>query len=56
MKDTIFITNQTGYRLYEKYAKDLPVIDYHCHLPPNEIVEDKPFSDIGEMWMAGRPL
>ncbi len=52
MKDTIFITNQTGYRLYEKYAKDLPVIDYHCHLPPNEIVEDKPFSDIGEMWMA----
>ncbi len=34
-------------------VKDLPIIDYHCHLSPKEIYEDKPFSDIGEIWLAG---
>lgn len=37
--------------LYDS-VKDLPVIDYHCHLSPREIYEDKPFTDIGEMWLA----
>ena len=36
-----------------KEVKDLPIIDYHCHLSPKEIYEDKPFSNIGEMWLAG---
>lgn len=42
-------------RAEEIYAavKDLPIIDYHCHLSPKEIYEDKPFSDIGEIWLAG---
>ena len=46
--------------LYSKYAKklyaevkDLPIIDYHCHLSPKEIYEDKPFENIGIMWLAG---
>lgn len=39
-------------KLYDA-VKDLPIIDYHCHLSPKEIYEDKPFSDIGEMWLAG---
>ena len=34
-------------------VKDLPIIDYHCHLSPKEIFEDKPFDDIGEIWLAG---
>lgn len=34
-------------------VKDMPIIDYHCHLSPKEIYEDKPFSDIGEIWLAG---
>lgn len=38
-------------KLYEKVAA-LPVIDFHCHLSPREIYEDKPFSDIGELWLA----
>ena len=33
-------------------AKDLPIIDYHCHLVPKEIYEDKVFSNIGEMWLG----
>lgn len=42
-------------RAEEIYAavKDLPIVDYHCHLSPKEIYEDKPFEDIGEIWLAG---
>ena len=39
-------------RLYEQYAKDMPIIDYHCHLLPQEIYENKRFEDLGEMWLA----
>ena len=39
-------------KLYDS-VKNLPIIDYHCHLSPKEIYEDKPFTDIGEMWLAG---
>ena len=46
--------------LVSKYAKkiyaevkDLPIIDYHCHLSPKEIYEDEPFENIGVMWLAG---
>ncbi len=39
-------------KLYDS-VKDLPIIDYHCHLSPKEIYEDKPFTNIGEMWLAG---
>ena len=38
--------------IYEK-TKDLPIIDYHCHLSPKEIFEDRPFNNIGEMWLGG---
>lgn len=34
-------------------VKDLPIVDYHCHLSPKEIYEDKPFENIGVMWLAG---
>jgi len=36
-----------------KEVKDLPIIDYHCHLSPKEIYEDEPFDNIGVMWLAG---
>lgn len=34
-------------------VKDLPIVDYHCHLSPKEIFEDKPFENIGEIWLGG---
>ncbi len=34
-------------------VKDMPIADYHCHLSPKEIFEDKPFNNIGEMWLSG---
>ena len=39
-------------KLYAE-VKDLPIVDYHCHLSPKEIYEDKPFENIGVMWLAG---
>lgn len=51
-REDLLLTNATGKRLYERYAKELPVIDYHCHLLPGEIYENREFEDIGEMWLA----
>ncbi|MFV0440837.1 MAG: glucuronate isomerase [Lachnospirales bacterium] len=50
--ENLYFTNETGKRLYNEYAKDLPIIDYHCHLVPKEIDENKVFEDLGEMWLA----
>ncbi|BCJ93272.1 uronate isomerase [Anaerocolumna cellulosilytica] len=51
-QEELFLTNQTGSRLYHKYAEDLPILDYHCHLLPQEIYENREFEDLGEMWLA----
>jgi len=39
--------------LYHEYAKDLPIIDYHNHLPPGEIAENKKFANLTEIWLKG---
>ncbi len=40
-------------KLYHQYAKDLPIIDYHNHLPPEEISSDKQYQTITEVWLKG---
>lgn len=40
-------------KLYHNYAADLPIIDYHNHLSPKEIAEDKPIKNISEAWLSG---
>ena len=47
------LQNTTAERLYHEFAKDLPIIDYHNHLPPNEIATNKTFSSITEIWLKG---
>ncbi|MBQ9773307.1 MAG: glucuronate isomerase [Clostridia bacterium] len=47
------LTNETAKKLYHGYAKDMPIFDYHCHLPEKQILENKPFSDVFEIWLAG---
>lgn len=51
--EELFLTNPTGSRLYHQYAEKLPIIDYHCHLQPSEILENREFEDLGEMWLRG---
>lgn len=51
MKKECFLSNKKAKQLY-KIARKLPIVDYHCHLSPKEIYEDKPFSNIGEIWLG----
>ena len=53
IKDNFLLTNKTAEKLYFHYAKDMPIFDYHCHLPERQILENKPFNDVFEIWLAG---
>ncbi len=52
-QEDLFLTNEMGKRLYHRYAEQMPIIDYHCHLSPKEIYENEEFEDLGEMWLSG---
>lgn len=53
VKDNFMLKNKTAEKLYNNYAKDMPIFDYHCHLPEKQILENKEFNDIYEIWLAG---
>ena len=53
IKNNFLLTTKTAEKLYFSYAKDMPIFDYHCHLPEKQILENKPFNDIFEVWLAG---
>ena len=50
--ENLFLSSDSAKTIYEQ-VKDLPIIDYHCHLDQNKIRSDAHFSDIGELWLAG---
>lgn len=51
--EDFLLTSEPARWLYHEHAEHMPIFDYHCHLNPREIYEDKRFSDIGEAWLAG---
>ena len=51
--DDFMLRSETAKRLFHEYAKDMPIIDYHCHLNPQLIAEDYAFSSVGELMLAG---
>ena len=53
IEDNFLLTNKTAEKLYFDYAKDMPIFDYHCHLPEKQLLENKPFNDLFEIWLAG---
>ena len=53
IKENFMLKNKTAENLYFSYAKDMPIFDYHCHLPEKQILENKCFNDIYEIWLAG---
>lgn len=53
MDEDFLLTNDTAKLLYHTYAEGLPIIDYHCHISPKEIYEDKQFENITEVWLGG---
>ena len=53
MDKDFVLKNQTAVTLYENYAKDMPIFDFHCHLPVEEIYNDRKFGSITECWLGG---
>ena len=53
LTDDFLLHSETARRLYHDYAKDMPIIDYHNHLPPNEVVGEKQFENITQAWLYG---
>lgn len=53
LSDDFLLQNDFAKILYHQYAKDLPIIDYHNHLPPTEINANKKFDNISKIWLAG---
>ncbi len=53
LQENFLLTNKTAEKLYFNYAKDMPIFDYHCHLSENQILGNKPFADLYEVWLAG---
>ena len=51
--DDFLLKTATAKRLYNEYAKDMPIIDYHCHLNPKLIAEDHQFESVGELMLVG---
>lgn len=51
--DDFLLMNETAKRLYHETAKDLPIIDYHNHLNEEEILADKNFKNIADIWLGG---
>ena len=52
LNDELLIDNKVGVELY-KSVKDLPIIDYHCHLNEHEIANNSGFKTITELWLKG---
>ncbi|NLX21709.1 MAG: glucuronate isomerase [Phycisphaerae bacterium] len=59
MPKDVFITEdflletEAAKRLYHEFARDLPIIDYHCHLPPDQVARDHRFRNLAEIWLGG---
>lgn len=53
MDKDFMLHNDTAKALYHDYSENLPIIDYHCHLSPQQMLEDKPFGNITEIFLGG---
>ncbi len=53
INDNFLLSNKFSEILYHEYAAQMPIIDYHCHLNPQEIAENKTFENITQAWLYG---
>ena len=53
IKDDFLLENKTALRLYNDYAENMPIIHYHGHLSEKQILENKRFNDVCEVWLGG---
>ena len=53
LTDDFLLKSDIAKKLYHSYASKMPIIDYHCHVSPKEIYEDKCFENISQVWLSG---
>lgn len=51
--DNFLLNGSFAQKLYHDYASKLPIIDYHNHLPPDEIAADRKFENLTRVWLSG---
>jgi glucuronate isomerase len=53
LDENFLLRTATAQKLYHEYAKEMPIIDYHCHLPQQQIAENKNFENLTQIWLYG---
>ncbi|HXB05903.1 MAG TPA: glucuronate isomerase, partial [Puia sp.] len=53
LDENFLLQTEAARRLYHDYAREMPVIDYHCHLPPQQIAADHQFQNLTQAWLYG---
>ena len=53
LSEDFMLQTQTAKTLYHQYAEDMPIYDYHCHLPVRDIAENKKFANLTQIWLYG---
>src|SRR5437016_13640226 len=51
--EDFLLTGKTARRLYHEFAENQPILDYHCHLSPRDIAENRQFRNLQEIWLEG---
>ncbi|MFI3168677.1 MAG: glucuronate isomerase [Faecalibacterium sp.] len=54
MDENFLLNTPTAQHLYHDYAAEMPICDYHCHISPKEIAEDRRFENITQLWLGGK--
>lgn len=52
MDKDFLLETETAQKLYHEYAAKMPILDYHCHINPQEIAEDRKFENITQVWLG----
>ena len=53
MDEDFLLLSEPAKKLYHDYAENMPILDYHCHISPKEIAEDRHFDNITQVWLGG---
>jgi len=54
MDKDFLLETETAKHLFHDYAESMPLVDYHCHISPREIYENRRFNDLVEVWLGGK--
>ncbi len=56
LDENFLLQTRTAQELYYQFSEKLPIIDYHCHLPIEDIANNRSFTNITKAWLRGRSL